>query len=104
MSRDTLCNDAVCGMKRPHRQGVSGCHFERQQTTPTPDEVRTRKMSELRELARELLAQAHEPRRYLIAVDIRTGNIGPQGVMWVETETALKAIEAALRAREEDRG
>lgn len=46
--------------------------------------------------AREILAQAHEPRKYLVAVDIRTGNIGRQGVAWVETETAIAAIREAL--------
>lgn len=54
--------------------------------------------------ARELLAQAHEPRKYLVAVDLRNGNIGRQGVAWVETEIALSAIETALRsiARDND--
>lgn len=47
--------------------------------------------------ARELLALAHEDaKKPLVAVDIRTGNVGRQGVNWVETTTALAAIEAAL--------
>lgn len=52
------------------------------------------------ERAREFLAVAHEEaKRHTVAVDIRTGNIGrPAGVVWVETTTALKAIQAAIAA------
>jgi hypothetical protein len=51
------------------------------------------------EMALEFLAVAHEgAKKPLIALDIRTGNIGRQGVMWVETTTALAALEAAQAA------
>jgi cell division protein ZapA (FtsZ GTPase activity inhibitor) len=50
---------------------------------------------QLSERARESLAAAHEGvNKRLIALDIRTGNIGRQGVMWVETTTALVALES----------
>jgi cell division protein ZapA (FtsZ GTPase activity inhibitor) len=50
---------------------------------------------QLSERARESLAVAHEGvNKRLIALDIRTGNIGRQGVMWVETTTALVALES----------
>jgi hypothetical protein len=50
--------------------------------------------------AREFLAAAYEKvNRPLVAVDIRTGNIGrPAGVVWVDTKVALSAIEAAMRS------
>jgi hypothetical protein len=49
--------------------------------------------------ASEFLARAHEDaKKPLVAIDIRTGNVGRQGVAWVETTTALAALRAALSA------
>jgi hypothetical protein len=57
----------------------------------------------LLEEASEYLAAAHEAvRKPWIAIDIRTGNVGRQGVMWVETTTALAALQNALRARSQE--
>lgn len=45
----------------------------------------------------ELIAQAHDlNNRPLVAVDFRNNNLGKAGVQWVQTETAIKAVELAL--------
>ena len=56
-----------------------------------------------RELAIEHLAAAHErAKKPLVALDLRTGNLGKMGVRWVETSTALDALEALSASTQVD--